>query len=461
MGDLSNWFGRKSGSTDVSADDPSPAIGLEVLDGLVAALIKGEHEAVLADPSPIAASLAPLVGHLKHANFDVLHNMVDIWVAQTGPLLGISRTEANMKELGHRTQAIAAATDELLSSIEEVGRTTNAVALDALKVRETVTLGGEAADIAVASMGKSAASVGQLSSKVGALGASIDQITSIVKTIEDIAAQTNLLALNATIEAARAGEAGKGFAVVAGAVKTLSNQTARATEDIGARIGALQSGMNDILSVMRESGSTVDAASRAVLQAGEAIKAITHSVDDVTEKMTTVASIVQEQMAATTEVDASINATAGMSDGALQLIADLAAAIDGVGKVVAPCLQAYGNKPDDRALVELARSDHASFKKRVIDTLVGVGRTQATDLPDHHGCRFGKWYDSLSNPKIKSSDGYRRISDPHQRVHAHGKEALALFSANNHAGAVAAAERMEADSLEVYAALNDMARMLN
>jgi methyl-accepting chemotaxis protein len=434
-------------------------INVDTLDQLVAAIIKGEFSTVSADTSPIGRSLAPLIKHMQNANFDGLRALADIWVAQTAPLLGMSRTEANMKELGDRTQAVASASNELLASIQEIGRTTDAVAQDAAGVREQMTHSGQAADLAIANMRRSSSSVGDLSTKIGALGASVEQITGIVKTIENIATQTNLLALNATIEAARAGEAGKGFAVVANEVKTLSNQTARATEEIRGRMGALQSGMNDILAVMKESGKTVDTATQAVHSVGDSITTVNIAVDQVTEKMTTVASIVQEQMAATNEVNASINATAGMSDHAIQMLRGLAAALDQVGKVVLPRLQEFGKAPDDRALVQLARSDHASFKKRVIDTLVGVGNTQASELPDHHACRFGKWYDAISNPEIRSSDAFRRIEDPHKRVHALGKEAITLYRAGNLSAAVEAAEKMDAASAGVFTALDDMARL--
>jgi methyl-accepting chemotaxis protein len=442
-------------------DPPAAAardgVNLEILDKFVSALITGDHARIESDTSPIAIALLPLVHHLREANFGTLRSMSNIWVAQTAPLLDVSRTEANMKDLGDRTQSIASASNELLASIEEVGRTATAVAQDSAGAREHLASSTDAATFAIASMRRSGDSVRVLSDKIGALGTSIKQITGIVKTIEDIASQTNLLALNATIEAARAGEAGKGFAVVAGEVKTLSNQTARATEDIRERMASLQSGMDAIVIVMTESGLTVDEATRSVHSASDSISTISTLVDHVAEKMSIIADIIHEQKAATAEVNANINATAGMSDNALLMIHRFAHALDEVGKVVLPCLQALGQSPDDRTLVQLARSDHASFKKRVIDTLVGIGTLNASDLPDHHSCRFGKWYESITQDGIKSSDAFRRIDAPHQQVHDHGRDAITLFRAGNLAGAVAAAERMEGASLSVYAALDELA----
>ena len=120
------------------------------------------------------------------------------------------------------------------------------------------------------------------------------RIGDVVKMINAITSQTNLLALNATIEAARAGDAGKGFAVVANEVKSLSHQTARATEDIGAQIAGIQ-------------GATRNAA--------QAIEAITKVIGEIDAVSTTIATAIEEQGSATREIAHSVEqASRGTTD---------------------------------------------------------------------------------------------------------------------------------------------------
>lgn len=157
-------------------------------------------------------------------------------------------------------QSVATATEELSASVDEISR----------QVQESAQIAGAAVDQAQKTDGR-----------IAELNAAADRIGDVVKLITAIADQTKLLALNATIEAERAGETGKGFAVVAQEVKALAAQTATATEEIGTQIAAIQAATADSVN---------------------AIKQISHIIDQIAGISGSISSAVAEQGAATGEI---------------------------------------------------------------------------------------------------------------------------------------------------------------
>ncbi|MCP5195765.1 MAG: cache domain-containing protein [Gammaproteobacteria bacterium] len=221
----------------------------------------------------------------------------------------------SMAQIGHNAQTLASAAEELTMVSHQMGGNAEAVsnkASMATSVADQVSANVEAVATSTEEMGASIREIAQNAAEaakivasavtmaqnanttVRKLGDSSAGIGNIIKVITSIAEQTHLLALNATIEAARAGEAGKGFAVVANEVKELAKETAKATEEIGRKIEAIQ----------MDTGSAVDAIG--------GISAIINQINDI---QITIASAVEEQTATTNEISRSVaDAARGSSD---------------------------------------------------------------------------------------------------------------------------------------------------
>ncbi len=194
---------------------------------------------------------------------------------------------AASEEASVNVQTVASATEELSASVAEIGR----------QVSQSSGITTEAVSQAT-----------RTNDDIRGLAEAAQRIGDVVKLINDIAGQTNLLALNATIEAARAGEAGKGFAVVASEVKSLANQTAKATEEISTKIGEIQT-----------------ATSHSV----QAIEAVSRTIGRINEISTTIASAVEEQGAATKEIARNVQQAAA---GTTEVSSSITAVTSGAGE---------------------------------------------------------------------------------------------------------------------------------
>ena len=210
-------------------------------------------------------------------------------------------------EAAANVNTVAAAAEELGSSVDEIGR--------------QVVASADLAQVAV----REAATTTDL---VQELSTGARTIREVVTLIAEIAGQTNLLALNATIEAARAGDAGKGFAVVAAEVKQLAEQTAKATGEISRQIGQIQ-------------GST-DHAVRA-------IDGIASRIREINATATTIASAVAQQGAATQEIVRNVTQAASGTDIVTANITEVAGAADETGAAAGQVLSAASEMAEQAA----------------------------------------------------------------------------------------------------------------
>ena len=262
----------------------------------------------------------------------ILSQLLAVFIARSATKRvghAIAAINANAQTLASSSQELTAVSQQMAANAEQTAAQANVASAAAEQVSKnvtTVSTGTEEMGASIKEIAKSANEAAKVATTavkvadrtnttVAKLGESSAEIGNVIKVITSIAEQTNLLALNATIEAARAGEAGKGFAVVANEVKELAKQTARATEDIGHKIEAIQ--------------TDTKGAVEAIAQIGDII-------NQINDLQNTIASAVEEQTVTTGEIGRNIGEAAKGSN-------EIARNITGVAQAARSTTEGAGN----------------------------------------------------------------------------------------------------------------------
>ncbi len=213
-----------------------------------------------------------------------------------------------------RASFVATACQQASSNVQTVASAAGQLSSSITEISQRVARAASVAD-------KAAADGQRTNDTVQGLAAAAHKIGEVIDLINQIASQTNLLALNATIEAARAGEAGRGFAVVASEVKSLASQTAKATDEIGAQITAIQAETNQVV-------GNIDNIRKTIME--------------VNEISSSIAAAVEEQGAATAAIAHSVQEAASGTDQVSQNISGVTDATAETGQAAGRVLQSSG-----------------------------------------------------------------------------------------------------------------------
>lgn len=216
------------------------------------------------------------------------------------------QTSAGVNSQKVETDQVATAMNEMAATVQEVARNAEEASEAAVAADQQAREGDRVVGEAIAQIERLAGEVGNSTEAMGHLKRESDKIGSVLDVIKSVAQQTNLLALNAAIEAARAGEAGRGFAVVADEVRSLAQRTQKSTEEIEELIVGLQSGTQQVATIMDNSRSLTDSSVELTRRAGNALENITRTVSAIQAMNQQIATAAEQQSAVAEEINRSV-----------------------------------------------------------------------------------------------------------------------------------------------------------
>jgi methyl-accepting chemotaxis protein len=344
----------------------------------------------------------------------------------------VLRSRAELLAVGSNNQSvqasqIAGASEELCQTIVAIAKNTSVAAETSTKAMDIAVKGKTIADGAVETINNVHNSSITLSTLFDKLNERVREIDSVVGVINGIADQTNLLALNASIEAARAGKQGLGFAVVANEVRKLAERTIAATADISQKITAVQAEMGETTHSMTQSTDNVLRSTHDIKQVDISLNDILSSAQKARDEITQIAAAIDQQSKASSDVTNNIAETANIAQNMNTISSDVMHQVNALVKIVEELRSStagFKSMEIELMILDLAKTDHRLFVGKIASGLKGDIHLNPEQIPDHHSCRFGKWYDKEGKIQCGKLTSYQAINLPHEQIHTMAKEAI-------------------------------------
>ncbi len=361
------------------------------------------------------------------------------------------------EEMNANMNAIAAASEETSTNI-------SMVAAAAEELTATVTEIASNAESAKHITETAVMEASNASSSIHELGEAAKDINKVTETINEIAEQTNLLALNATIEAARAGEAGKGFAVVANEIKELASQTTDATREIKNQVDGVQNSsektigaINTITKTINSSSEIVSTMAVAVEEQASTTQEIAGNISQASVGMQEVNENIAQATLVNKEVTEDISRIQQEAEGVAAASTDineLATEMKNNTDSLENLVQYFRIKGESFDIGKI-KAAHFNWKMRLTAVLKGYQFLQANEIPNHHQCDFGKWYDNAP-AELAVLPVFKELGVHHEAVHKKVGEAVEHFNRKNSGAAEASVQEFEVARKNLFAKLDEL-----
>jgi len=299
-------------------------------------------------------------------------------VAESVKMTSVTAFEmtATAETLAAASQEQSAQSDEVASAVEEMSRTVSDNAQSAGRTAEVAERngavardGGNVVEQTIGKMKDIATVVSNSASNIQKLGESSKEIGEIISVIDDIADQTNLLALNAAIEAARAGEQGRGFAVVADEVRKLAERTTEATKQIATMIKGIQSDTEIAVLAMNKGNEEVQNGINLADRAGESLREIVQSSQDVLDMINVIVVASEEQAATSEEISKNVVSISQVTAESALQIEEIAKNSEQLSNMTEQLNQLVGQfkieeEGSSKSTADRTRNGNGAFQKR-------------------------------------------------------------------------------------------------
>ena len=252
------------------------------------------------------------------------------------------QTHVGITNQQSQTEQAATATNQMAATVQDVAKNAESAASSAMQAKDEAAEGKNTVDENIAAIQSLSATVETAAGVIGRLEQDSVEIGGVLDVIRNIAEQTNLLALNAAIEAARAGEQGRGFAVVADEVRTLASRTQQSTQEIQEMIERLQSASKEAVKSMDETNAQAKKGSDYASRTGEVLESITHSINQISDMNTQIASAAEQQSVVAEEINRNVVGINEISDHTANGAQQTASASEGLSHLSAQLQRIVG-----------------------------------------------------------------------------------------------------------------------